>query len=202
MWELFVFGSFGFWTLMIIATVILMICLENNAASGATFVFIGSLFLLDQFGNLPILSIIHNNPLITILSITAYFAVGTVWSVAKWFFYVRNEKQLYDEMKQKFIAFNKIDITINDPIPDNWKQKWKEQTTWRLAEHERIDINPKINEHKAQIYMWISYWPLSLVWTMIDDPIRKILKNIYKNISDWLQSISDRYFKDVKKDFE
>jgi len=50
-----------------------------------------------------------------------------------------------------------------------------------------LDVHPKVGKHKMRIYVWIAYWPWSFVWTMINDPVRKIFNRIYASIAGWLQ---------------
>jgi hypothetical protein len=61
---------------------------------------------------------------------------------------------------------------------------------------------PQVREHKSDIMLWMTYWPFSCVWTLINDPIRKIFRTIYANIAKSLQSISDRMFKGAIADLE
>jgi hypothetical protein len=46
----------------------------------------------------------------------------------------------------------------------------------------------------------MSYWPWSLTWTMLKDPMRKAFLAIYHNIAEQLQEISNRAFKGVEAD--
>jgi hypothetical protein len=49
--------------------------------------------------------------------------------------------------------------------------------------------------------MWMGHWPISALWTLINDPVRKALKAIYARIAGTLQRISDHLFSDIKDDF-
>lgn len=115
MLELFLVGSFGFWALIVFASIILLYCAENDRGGVATLTVIGSLCLLNWFGNVPVFSYLLHNPWIVIPGIIGYFALGTLWAVAKWFFYVRDQRSRYDALKTKFIADNRLQIGVNDP---------------------------------------------------------------------------------------
>ena len=195
MLDLFVIGGFWFWTWLTIVTIILFACIEDDRGVTATAMVAVTVLLLCVFGDLS-LSVIWHNPWQTFAGILGYFIVGTGWCIAKWLFYVKDQREKYDELKDKFIINNKLEIAIKDPIPDEHKDNWL-----RMC-HSLEDINPEISRHKDRVYVWIAYWPWSFVWTMINDPVRKILKKIYKNISSSLQAISDYYFKDIKQDFK
>ena len=53
-------------------------------------------------------------------------------------------------------------------------------------------------ENKSRIIMWMAYWPWSLLWTTINDAVKRIYREIYQAIQRLLQGISDSVFKDVK----
>jgi hypothetical protein len=204
MWELFMFGSFGFWMLVTIVTIILLYCAENDRGALATLTVIATLCLLNWCGQIPVFAYIWDHPLVVIPGIAAYFLLGTIWGVGKWFFYVKDQREKYDALKLNFIKKENLTISVDEPIPDDLKALW--QTTvqgyYEDGRYHSLDVNPKVGRHKMRIYIWIAYWPWSLVWTMINDPVRKIFNRIYKSISGYLQSISDRYFKDTDKDFK
>lgn len=64
-----------------------------------------------------------------------------------------------------------------------------------------MDGEERVKNSKWKIYMWIAYWPWSGLWTLIHDPIKRILKFIYRQIKGLLKNIYDRQFADVKSDF-
>jgi hypothetical protein len=206
MWELFVLGSFGFWALVVIASVILLYCAENDRGGLATLTVIGSLCLLNWCGNIPVFSYIWHNPLAIIPGIAGYFVLGTLWGIGKWYFYVREQLARYYEVKQKFIDNKKLSISVYDAIPEELKEEWvmaiRSFYDDYCGHYAVVEVNPKIAKHKMQMYVWIAYWPWSFVWTMINDPVRKIFRAIYNRIAGMLQAISDSLFKDTKKDFK
>lgn len=202
MWELFVFGSFGFWTLLVVSSFVLLFCVEKNHGGPATVTVIATLCLLNWFGQIPVFSYILKNPLVILPGVFGYFLIGAFWSIVKWFFYVKDQREKYDSLKENFIKQNSLSILVNEPIPDKFKELWTKSINGYYGESYRLEINPKVSNYKTQIFLWIAYWPLSFIWTIINDPVRKITNRIYNNIHTWLQSISDRYFKDTEQDFK
>ena len=69
-----------------------------------------------------------------------------------------------------------------------------------------IDSNTKITEfdfkylkaikNKGKIINWMIYWPLSLLWTLINDPVKRIFEKIFYKVS----SIYDKMSFDILKD--
>jgi hypothetical protein len=47
----------------------------------------------------------------------------------------------------------------------------------------------------------MAYWPWSLLWTVLNDPVRKSCRVIYHYIHDYLQEISNNAFRGVEHDF-
>lgn len=64
----------------------------------------------------------------------------------------------------------------------------------------RISIEKPIpSKFQARITAWIVYWPPSLFWTLLNDPIRRIGRLIYEGVADTLKKISDSAWKDEDK---
>jgi hypothetical protein len=62
----------------------------------------------------------------------------------------------------------------------------KNDTYWRI---------PQVKEYKSNIMTWMTYWPFSMIWTLINDPIKRAFREIYEKISKFMQGMSDRIFK-------
>ncbi len=60
---------------------------------------------------------------------------------------------------------------------------------------------PMASENKALITSWISHWPISALWTLINDPIKKLLNFIFNQIKSVFQKMSNRIFRSVTQDF-
>jgi hypothetical protein len=58
-------------------------------------------------------------------------------------------------------------------------------------------IKPEAAKHKAAITEWIAFWPMSLTWTVLNDPVRKIVNYIFSRIKGTFQKMSDKMFAEV-----
>lgn len=58
-------------------------------------------------------------------------------------------------------------------------------------------IKPLAMHHKSRITQWIAFWPVSGVWTIINDPVRKIVNYIFSRIKSIFQRMSDAMFAGV-----
>lgn len=70
----------------------------------------------------------------------------------------------------------------------------KNKSTENFNIHSYSIENPQANNHKALITTWITHWPVSLIWTLINDPIKKLINHIFESIKSVFQKISDKVF--------
>ena len=108
------------------------------------------------------------------LGFISYFIVGAIWTVTKWYFFLLKEKD-------KCLEKNKD--------RDNWHQ-------WATIDP------PKVSDHKSNIMLWMSYWPISAIWTIINDPIKKLFTLIFNKIKNGMQAMSDNIFAPLVKEHE
>jgi hypothetical protein len=59
---------------------------------------------------------------------------------------------------------------------------------------------PLRRNHKGRIIAWATYWPWSFFWTVLNDPIRRIMRRIYWRLSAFLDKISDRAYKKINEE--
>lgn len=76
----------------------------------------------------------------------------------------------------------------------------KLSTTEEVLIHKYEIVNPQASNNKALITTWITHWPVSMIWTLINDPIKKLINHIFEFIKSAFQSISDKMFKSLKAD--
>ena len=57
----------------------------------------------------------------------------------------------------------------------------------------------KASENKERILGWMMYWPMSISWTVINDPVRKIVMGIFNRFNGLFDRISDRITKDLEQ---
>lgn len=54
-----------------------------------------------------------------------------------------------------------------------------------------------LSKHKSAIYMWITFWPFSLIGTIFDDPVRRFCRFVYNRVAGLLSGITARAFKNI-----
>lgn len=184
-----VLGSLWFWVLVAAAIVALFTFIDHDDGIGATGTLIAFFLIQQLFGDFKVFSYVKFHPARTAELLIAYFLAGTLWAIAKWWFHVREERAKYDEKRASFLRGQELEPS--DGIPEDLKAKWAE---WAPKK-------PNVSDSKERILRWMSFWPWSMVWTLINDPIKKAFRAIYRYIQKLLQLIVDKAFEGTEADF-
>jgi hypothetical protein len=102
-----------------------------------------------------------------VFALGCYIPVGVGWTFAKWWFYVRMRAR---EVKALIAAHKSFSS---------------------------YDLPPQVGNHKADIIRWLSWWPFSVIGTILNDPFRRLFEAVYRGIAETLQRISIRAFADI-----
>lgn len=192
MFGLLVIGSLWFWVLVALVVVIEFFMVEYENPTAATFTLIGAFVLLAIFGDFNLWHAVRSNPVEAGIAGASYFLLGAVWSVGKWWFYVKDLYSQYQEARAKFMQDHgkNANELMGDTLKDMWKKSY---SSMHLSK-------PKIREHKGRIMVWMTYWPWSMVWTVVNDPVKKIFAAIFKELQGLYQKIADSVYKDAERD--
>lgn len=199
LWELVAVGSFWFWTLLSLPFfwIIYMIEEESPTLVGATVVLIISLICLHLFTKFNLFSLAREDWRITVAIIIGYITIGFAWGIIKWKFFVYELISKYRDIKRKFL--NRKDLSGKE-IPENLLDEWKEYLNGQTEYERRLNHSPVASEYIDNIMAWMCFWPVSLTWFLISDPIRWIYKTLYAYAANFFQWISDNQFKEVQED--
>lgn len=132
---------------------------------------------------------VHQHPGIVAIYVAAYFATGVAWGTIKWWRYVSDQYSLFLETKEKFLK--SVRAKSGDARFDI-QTAFVQELSWARVEH-----NPQVRTHKDDIVRWMTFWPFSFIWTMIDDPITRSFRFMFNSIKGLLQDISDQRFKNA-----
>ena len=196
--EIFIVGSLWFWVLIAAEILVVLILLEWDRGTVATLTFVATLLLLQFLGDVNIFGYVVENPTTVIVGAVAYFALGTGWAIARWWFYVREQRAWYDELRSAFLRFHHLEA--DSAMPEELQQQWQNCVGLAKRGHRQLSVRPLAARHKSDILRWMSYWPWSCFWTVLKDPVRETFLAIYQQIAEYLQQISDRAFKGVEAD--
>ena len=203
MWiEFFVLGGLWSYALLMVAFILCLITVETNATF-STVVVIGTIMTLTIFGDAHPLTWLVNNKEDLFWYILGYFIFGTVWAGVKWYFYVHKLARIARQSKLKvFKAYNlensitEIPQRVYDSLISEFRTQLGVFSKYRLDFTNGV-LSPQVLNHKRLIVAWMTWWPVSGLWTLINDPIVRFFGWIYEQISDGLQRISDHAFADL-----
>jgi len=176
------FGTLWFWVLVAVASILIIFFLEralddeyHDTGGGfpstiTILIFIALYYFLGSKQDVyDFFAYMRDYPWFTIGRVAAYIGIGVIWSIFKWYFFLQNKKY---------------------------------QLTKKMEDREIDEINesdiPQAKKNKARIISWMSYWPFSMLWTLINEPVKKTFRFIYSKIEGIFQKMSDRIFKDFK----
>jgi hypothetical protein len=197
MWELLAVGTFWFWAFLGLAFLVLTVLVNMESLVAAAVTIGVSMALLQVFGA-PVFSYIVANPQAILLWACMYLGLGVLYSVAKWWLYVTDQRWKYDDAKAAFLESNNLPSDTRIVGNPELVKKWTAYVS------RRADVHPKVSasENKARICGWICYWPWSGLWTMINQPIKRIATVAYRAISKGMQRISDHAFRGTEGETE
>lgn len=158
----------------------------NNEFSWATTILVSGIGLVTWLGAgvNPFLYIWNNFFQVTGF-FGLYFAVGTVWSIYKWYFYstkgAAKLKKLLEEWK-----------TRQGNLPE--KNRPSQETKPTRSKYSYAENN------KGRLLGLIGHWPFSMLAWTIDDFIKPIAVNIYNLLPKLYARISDRVYADLGED--
>lgn len=150
-----------------------------------------------------------------------YLLIGAAWCIVKWWFYTaewaRNQAELIQKTRKEFLSKMSLD---GDSIPAEHKSAWE---LWRIQKrtedefvwsgiYSRLKSPPStetfsseteisVRENWNRLILWCMYWPFSMVWTLIDDPIKRICQFIVVNvIGGILEFVSKQAINKINKE--
>ena len=195
MFELFMVGTFWFWALIVVEIVLLFMFVEYENGMGATISLVAFAAALQWCGDVDLIGYVFANPIKLGAVIAAYFLLGAIWGTAKWWIFARDRLEEYQELKDEFLR-NK-GLEPGQTVPSQHRAEWKEKLE-RNRSHgnygRTLADTPRVRDNKARILRWMSFWPVSMLWSFLDDFIKRVFKTIYYRIANLLQRISDNMY--------
>ncbi len=172
---------------------------KYNAAFWTILVYVLVIAVFSNFNLKAVGPYIENNPWTIAYAVGAYFAIGTVWSVIKWWFVLLKKRDQYETFRSSYLKRNGITGELIGQQKDDFKTKLREEFGWNKS------FPPQASENKARIIAWMAYWPFSMFSTVLGDILVRVFKKIYdileyifsgiyRSITGLMQNISNRVF--------
>lgn len=210
-WTLLAFGSFWFWAAFLIVSFFIIVFLENEKRTGATLLTLVAIAAIIGLGNMGVFTWIAAHPLLLLGYIGGYIAVGAGYGFLKWWLLLSDTARKY---RAKRTAWLERQVETVQPerksdykealrtgklmgrVKSNWIKYFSDVYEYRNLK------KPLVSRNKGKIIGWMTYWPWSGLWMLINDPIRRIFRYLYEHISGLLQRMSDRIFADIDDELE
>jgi hypothetical protein len=176
-----IFGAPLFWILVLAESSLLCWSLDDDNSDGIeTISILIVLLLLQFFGNVKVFTYLWYHPWKSVTYITGYLLIGGGWSIIKWWF---AETAKLSSVRAKFFSRHNI---RGFEIPPEFKDRWSDEVSAQKT-------NPSAQQ--SRFLTWIAYWPWSLFWTMVNDPLKRAARRIYYELQATYQRITDRVWR-------
>lgn len=170
---IFAIGTLWFWLLLLVATIFVIISTESRwGGTGATMTMLITLVLLYFFGAKQIID-------------SVFTFMSERPSIALSFIFIYFGAGVLWSISKWYLHV----------------QKNKEEA---LSEIEKgydryISTSVDVTNNKGKIISWMCYWPFSLLWTVLNDPMRKVFEQLFKQTRRIFESMSEKAKKEVEE---
>jgi hypothetical protein len=210
MFELFVIFSFWWWAIIAVGGFFLVLSINDDSWIGATVVSAITLAVLTVLGTSAWVWIqwCWHNPWLLCAGLLGYVLLALIWSIVKWYFFLTDCRAEYVEQRDDW-----LETKDEDPgkVPEHLMKAWLEHAksrfffSWRRHAKDFSGMTltspkalfPKAKENKGRIVTWMVWWPLSIIWTIIADWVKRFFSRLFEFVKTLFDRISARIFKEV-----
>ncbi len=174
---IFLIGTFWFWTLIFVTAVVIIYFLEASLEGEDD---------LEGGGGVP--------ATVTLLISLAVFSYwGGKQTLVDLLTYLRHNPLITVSLIVSYFISGTIWSFFK------WYFFLKKVKNKMIKESKSIkkDKIPNISKNKSKIMTWMMYWPFSMLWTMIDEPIKNTFKFIFGKVENVYQKMANRIFNDA-----
>ncbi len=188
LFEFFALGAFGFWLAIAAFSLAIIFFLEadgNGTGIGAFFMFPLFVSYLVFIAKVNIFAL---TPTALLMYFLGYLGLGVIWGFIKWISYSFQMKDEFLEFKKNYVEYVRADKTVITA-----------ERKFSLINYscEQDTAAPPASRHKSKIICWMTYWPWSAVWTIINDPVKRFFVFVYNRIGGLFDKISNAIFKNA-----
>jgi len=196
-----VFGGVLFWILIAAIGIVILASVEYEKPVLSTISVVGFFVLLAYLGDFSLWAFVVHHPTWSLIGLAAYVFFGVCWSYCKWHFFVVSMAQRYNENFRERVELIK-------QYENEKREKRESGSEWitmrkldslsnkiHCCESEMsLNRKPEAKKFKRRIMIWMVHWPWSCIWTIINDPIKKLFKYIFRKLQAFYQRIADKAY--------
>lgn len=126
---------------------------------------------------------------------------GATWTGSDYKKPTAEELQDYKASVDALILVGAAEKAWNKYVED-WEKERQNRIRgglWRINKplrcpHTMEEVGAFVEDNKGRIVSWMTYWPWSMVWTLLNDPIRKLMQHIFYAMRGMLKKIAAKTF--------
>ena len=187
----------------IVGAIAIMVSLENEEEGWASGIISFVLALLLWNYGKDIWDFVSTNIATTVYFSVGYVILGMGWSMLKWNEFVKKKINLFKTKRAEYLNQNKKfdekdEIHLRglcDFLRNFGFKVWGSDV--KTMKDIVVKIMPNGTDNKGSIIAWISYWPLSLTATLLNNPFRRLWLYVYSLCSGVYDGISMSHAKDL-----
>jgi hypothetical protein len=196
LFDFLIYDTFYFWGALAVIGAGITYNVYRGSGVKATAVLALGILIMLLFSNLHLIHWAESLSFAQVGKVVGlYVLIGVVYMISKWFYTVYEIKTTYNEFRSAWLDQRGLkNLPTRTAEPDT------------IASFERAlvcncsvridDLPPKVGKHIDDLVFWLSYWPLSLIFTLLGNPIRQLVNLILSVIGNPLNRISAHMFKD------
>lgn len=170
---MFLFLGFGLWFWLIILAEFFLLTwfVEEEWAAASVVSLVAFLVLLWWLADIPIWIWVRDNPGQLAMYCLYYILVGLGWSVGKYYFVLSKLRKYIKEKKAYWLE------NMDDYQDINTFKQYLEKSRSNYG-----DKQTDFEKSTKKLVFWAAFWPTSMFWTILNDPIRKLFSFLINDV--------------------
>lgn len=188
-----------FWAAAVGLFILILALEETDHYFFAGLSVLAFVWIMEQSGVINIFT----SPLTVLYWGAIYMSIGAGWSFVKWFSFLYKRSDKLQKLKLDFIKkYNTnpqretpLTVDVGTKIPKEIMSEFRDHLSNKgYLDRSSSPLIPQISDNKARITSWIVWWPWSAIWTVLNDPIRRLAEFIYNRLQTTYQAVANRVF--------
>jgi len=194
----FILGTF-WWYAVSLSYIFWCFFLVEKESVGWCFISLAIYLVFLQFlGKVDIFGRFVANPVWAPVCVLSYFIIGFAWSFGKWWLLNRERAELYEKEVEKFFENSKRRET--SAVPEQYRKDKCENLKMDWGRNRAPYEKLKFSENKEKISVWIVYWPYSFLWSLMNDIVKRVIRQLITHFQKVYQAITDSAYKGLDID--
>lgn len=160
-----------FWALVLVEISLLTWFVEEEWGLASVLSLLIFVVLLWWLADVPVWAWLKENPLTLLKYAGYYIAIGVLWTFCKYYFAL---KKLRGKVKKAKEAWQQMQLDKESRQHPAFEDV--------LRNHLGYNDKSKFENTIEKLVIWASFWPTSMIWTILNDPVRRLFKYIIHDI--------------------